>query len=97
MGLYFEWLSTGEPMHPKDKATQMIKDGATPTQPLKWEPRLVCVIENGPFDAAGWCYNHREFVEFQETPRDRRRRTWLVATQKQMDANHFDVQRGLSY
>lgn len=38
---------------------------------------LVCVVENGPFDAAGVCHNDRELERFND-PRDLRPKTWLV-------------------
>lgn len=38
---------------------------------------LVCVVENGLFDAAAYCYNEREFKDFCN-PNDPRPRTWLL-------------------
>lgn len=38
---------------------------------------LVCVVQNGVFDAAGVCYSEEELEAFKET-RTGRPRTWLV-------------------
>lgn len=37
---------------------------------------VVAVKHNGPFDAAGYCYNMDEFKEFSHP--DHRRTTWVV-------------------
>ena len=38
---------------------------------------LICVVENGFFDAAAVCYNEREFEEFGY-PEDTRTKTWVL-------------------
>lgn len=38
---------------------------------------LICVVENGIFDAAGLVYNENEFEAFND-PTDFRPRTWLL-------------------
>jgi len=45
--------------------------------PVTFQPDLVCVVENGTFDAAAYCYDEAEFADFTD-PSDRRRKTWLV-------------------
>ena len=42
---------------------------------------LVCVVENGPFDAAGYCYDDDELEAFND-PRDHRPKTWLTMDKK---------------
>jgi len=42
---------------------------------------IICVIDNGPFEAAGYCYSPREFEEFSD-PMDSRRKTWLLIDKK---------------
>jgi len=37
---------------------------------------LICVVENGFFDAAGYCYDESEFNAFVEP--DGRRKHWLL-------------------
>ncbi len=38
---------------------------------------VICVVDNGIFEAAGFCFNAREFEAFTE-PHDTRPRTFLV-------------------
>jgi hypothetical protein len=37
---------------------------------------LICVVENGPFDAAGICFDAKERDDFN-SPTDPRPKTWL--------------------
>lgn len=39
---------------------------------------LICVVENGLFDAAGLIYNEREFQKFAVEDTTGRPRTWLL-------------------
>mgnify|MGYP003341399792 CR=1 FL=1 len=38
---------------------------------------VICVVDNGPFEAAAYCYNLNEFRAFND-PSDDRIRTWLL-------------------
>lgn len=38
---------------------------------------IVCVVDNGPFTAAGFADSDNELLAFLPTARDRRPRTWL--------------------
>lgn len=79
MGLYLDRDEAGQPLQSKGKADQLIKSGAReiPRHELKFQPFLVCVVDNGPFDAAGFAYTAQEYMVFKEdrSPRPRR---WLV-------------------
>ena len=42
---------------------------------------LICVVDNGPFEAAAFCYSEQEFKEFSSPDslsRPSRLRTWLL-------------------
>ena len=41
---------------------------------------LVCVVDNGPFEAAALCYSDREFAAFND-PQETRPRIWLLMDQ----------------
>jgi len=45
---------------------------------------VICVVQNGPFDAAAFCYNEEEFDDFA-WPGDRRPKTWLVMDRKEAE------------
>jgi hypothetical protein len=38
---------------------------------------LICVVNNGYFEAAGYCFSAREFEAFS-SPTDNRPKTWLI-------------------
>lgn len=42
---------------------------------------VVCVVDNGPFEAAAYCYNLDEFRTFTH-PSDDRPKTWIVVDDK---------------
>lgn len=85
MGFYIRELADGTPIPGKDAADFLLKvSGAYQIHPPpeKWEEDLVCVIENGNFDAVGYIYSQRELVRFLPRPgsaafQDRRRRSWI--------------------
>ncbi len=76
MGYYIDENSKGERLNPHLKAQQLINDGAKRVNP-EWQENLICVVENGLFDAAAYCYSEMEFDEFNDVM-DSRRRTWIT-------------------
>lgn len=77
MGYYINKTSKGVDLNARGKASQLIADGATKlTGPPIFQENLVCVVENGPFDAAGYCYCEKEFQVFNIF--DGRPKTWLI-------------------
>lgn len=43
---------------------------------------VICVVDNGPFEAAAYCYNLDEFRQFNR-PDDDRSKTWIVVDDKE--------------
>jgi len=79
MGYYINENSKGESLPSRGKARALILDGAKVVN-ATFQPNLVCVVENGLFDAAGYCYNEKEFTIFND-PTDYREKIWLVHPQ----------------
>lgn len=83
MGIYIE-----TPL-PRKKAEQIVNiyHGTTilAHQPEQFavpkDKMLICVVNNGIFDAAGLVYNEREFRGFT-VPADGRPKTWLLMDRK---------------
>ena len=44
---------------------------------------VVCVVDNGPFEAAAYCYSQREYDAFNE-PTDRRPKMWLAMDRSEL-------------
>jgi hypothetical protein len=78
MGLYLEVDSKGQHLGTKGKADKLIGDGAVEQVHPHYEAFVVCVIDNGPFEAAGFCYSRQEFMNFLQGV-GRRPARWLVA------------------
>ena len=78
MGYYINKNASGVSLPATGKAKVLLADeGAKATDGRTFEPNLVCVVGNGPFDAAGYCYSQDEFDAFAE-PQDTRKKTWLT-------------------
>lgn len=80
MGFYIEV--------PNDRGkAQQLADlyGATTTQPTTFEDvpegqALLCIVDNGPFEAVALCYDADEFADFND-PEDQRPRQWMLMNQ----------------
>jgi hypothetical protein len=79
MGKYINSTSKGQMnTSANDKALALIQDGAQVIpQPKEFIPNLVCIIDNGFFGAAGYCYNEGEFKAFTD-PTDPRPKKWFI-------------------
>ena len=53
---------------------------------------LICVVDNGPFEAAGYCYDEREFQAFSN-PKDLRPKKWLMIDRKTVNSLTHYVER----
>lgn len=76
MGMYVNVDSKGNALSAQGKARELISDGATIVSDDKFLDNMICVVENGFFDAAGYAFDEEEFNEFKHP--DGRRKTWLV-------------------
>lgn len=75
MGLYINKDSKGDPLS-HNKAKSLINDGAQViSPPHEWEENIVCVVDNGPFMAAGYCFSPDEMDAFKYE--DGRQKVWL--------------------
>lgn len=77
MGFYIEG-----PVTSKAQFIVSEYDGKIIPQPKSFsdvpaDKALICVVDNGPFEAAGYCFGEREFECFS-SPRDIRERTWVI-------------------
>lgn len=73
--------------HNKGKAQQLVElYGAEilSKAPEFWvkgpKQAIICVVDNGPFEAAGFCFSRRELEDFKVP--DGRPRTWLLMDRK---------------
>ena len=76
MGYYINKLATGRILPPKGKANALVNDGATIVDGSSFQPDLICVVENGYFEAAAFVYSQAEYDEFATD--DGRPKVWLT-------------------
>ncbi len=80
MGLYINENSKGQTLAANGKARALVADGAEilDQAPDKFEPNIICVVENGYFDAAIYCNTEDEFEYVKQSePNDSRPYTWM--------------------
>lgn len=76
MGKYIDETTKGPMPSALGKAEELIKDGATLIgEPVEWSDDLVCVVDNGMFEAAGYAYSKEEMEVFKRP--DGRFKQWL--------------------
>lgn len=68
----------------QDKAMEICRQfgGKIIPPPISWDEipegkALICVVDNGMFEAAAFAYDDREFKEFSN-PKDFRPKTWVL-------------------
>ena len=72
MGMYLNETQNGRlPTSYADKVLHLMNAGAKllEKKPDKFIPDLICVVDNGPFAAAAYIYDEREFKDFNN-PKD---------------------------
>ena len=79
MGMYINRTSTGKLLPAFNKANELCAagDAMVIAEPKEWDEEIVCVVENGMFEAAAYCYSPDELEAFRWSPSDPRPRTWL--------------------
>lgn len=75
MGYYINSDSHGRQLGLR-KVEALLNDGAILATGQEFLPDLVCVIDNGMFQAAGYCYSEAEYQEFARP--DGRKKTWMI-------------------
>jgi len=76
MGYYINSNLKGKETPPSGKVDFLVNDGAMIIpEPNKWKEGIVCVVDNGPFEAAAYAYSEGEMEEFKIN--DGRPKTWL--------------------
>ena len=78
--------------HNKGKAQQLVDlhsaqilDKKPEFNEVAPDKAIICVLDNGPFEAAGYAYSERELAEFAAPDRFgsyQRPRTWLIMDKK---------------
>ena len=80
MGKYINKTSTGLILGASfnEKIKALVEDGAkeVPT-PTEFVPNLICIMDNGPFAAAGYADDEREFNYFKSSG-DHRPKRWFT-------------------
>ena len=65
-----------------DKLKELVLDGASVISgtPSEWTTDLICVVDNGPWAAAGYCYDEKEFKRWTDSfaNGDTRRHIWMI-------------------
>ena len=82
MGKYLNDYLKGEPIRIRSKVTALVNSGAeTIEEPTRFDQfegkSIICVVDNGPFQAAAYAYNQSELDCFKRP--DGRPKSWLIA------------------
>lgn len=65
------------PTSASGKAERLKMIGSEEVDGTEYHPNLVCVVDNGFFGAAAWCYNEKEYNSFNNI-NDRRNKRWFI-------------------
>jgi len=81
MGKYVNIDLERRPLHARGKATALVQSGAERiSEPTAFDQHpgkaVLCVVENGPFDAAAWAFSQGELECFKRE--DGRPKSWLT-------------------
>ena len=91
MGYYINQIN-GKSLPARNKTQALINEGAVKIdEPIEFCENLVCVVENGPFDAAAYAFSKGEMKNFQ-IPSDYRLKTWLIV-ENAADLSDYNTNR----
>ena len=82
MGYYINHISTGKALHAIGKADALIADGAVEVSGDEFVPNMICVVDNGIFEAAAYAYDEDEYNVFKRP--DGRPKQWLTHPQAKL-------------
>lgn len=81
MGYYIEGPTLGKTKFIVDNFGAILITPAEALEAIKEKMGVICVVNNGPFEAAAFCYNEDEFEAFND-PGDFRPKKWLLMDMK---------------
>ncbi len=89
MGKYVNVNLNGRPLNARGKASNLVMSGAErieEPESLAQHPgkAVLCVVENGPFDAAAWAYSQDELNCFKRE--DGRLKSWLTVDESVIES-----------
>ena len=79
MGKYINETSKGKALGASfnEKVQALVADGAEEVHPTEFKPNLICIMDNGPFAAAGYADTEEEFEYFKSSG-DHRPKRWFI-------------------
>lgn len=89
MGKYLNEDLKGQPINIRSKLTALVNSGAEVIEePEKFDQypdkAIICVVDNGPFQAAAYAYSQSELDQFKRP--DGRPKGWLKASKKLVES-----------
>jgi len=76
MGWYIPGPAQGKARYIKERHGAEIIERPSSFRDISSDKALICVVDNGPFEAAGYAFSEREFEAFSRP--DSRQKTWMV-------------------
>jgi len=78
MGYYIEGPALGKaPYIVETYGGEVLKNPPISITDVPEDKAIICVVNNGPFEAAGYCFSDRELQAFSSST-DPRPRVWMV-------------------
>jgi hypothetical protein len=84
MGWYIQGPNLGKALHIVEAYGGEIIEPPKEFSEVPEDKALICVVSNGPFDAAAYCYNEDEFLAFSDVY-DHRVKCWLTMDKKKAE------------